>query len=486
MNNMIMQTDGSGYNRRDFLKGSSFATLMTLLGGVQLFAQATPESPAEDKAPAKKVKVAVIGLGTWGREILDQLGRLGQAEKASAQPEIVAICDNYPAMMRRSAGKAPGATQAEDYKAVLDNKDIQAVFIATPTHLHKDIAIAALQAGKHVYCEMPLAHTVEDARAIALAAKNAPSKVFQSGLQMRSDPQRHWLMPFIRSGALGKAIMARAQWHKKFSWRTTSPNAEREKAVNWRLDKAVSLGLAGEIGLHQIDQTGWLFLNAQPVAVAGFGSVNFWKDGREVADTVHLVVEYPEDVRLAYSCSLASSFDSENELYYGSDATTMLRDVPTSAWMFKEVDAALLGWEVYARKDNFHKETGIALVAGASKQSALGGDGAAASAFPMPPVYYALESFLYNCTETDTAVEDYVSSGFDVNNKPALAESIAAAVNREIPAKTDPTPRAKQSALQFIPRHDAGFAATVFAIKANEAVTKRTRIELKKEWFELA
>jgi predicted dehydrogenase len=477
MSHMSTQTDISGFNRRDFLKGSSFATLMTMLGGVQLLAQATPEKPDEFKVPLKKVKVGLIGLGAWGRELLEQLGRLEQAE-------IAAICDHYPAMVRRSASKAPKAAQVEDYKAILDNKDVHAVIIATPTHLHKDIAVAALQAGKHVYCEMPLAHTVEDARAIALAAKNAVGKVFQAGLQMRSDPQRHWLMPFIRSGALGKPIMARAQWQKKTSWRSTSPNAEREQAVNWRLNKATSLGLAGEIGIHQIDQTGWLYLNAAPTAVTGFGSINHWKDGRDVADTVHLVVEYPDDVRLAYSCTLASSFDSEHELYYGTDATTMIRDFPTSAWMFKEVDAALLGWEVYARKDTFHRETGIALVAGASKQTALGGDGAANSAFPMPPAYYALESYLHNCAGTDTAIEDYVSSGFDANNKSALAESIAAALNQDI-SGADPTPRAKQSALQNIPRQDAGYAATVFAIKANEAVTQRGRIEFKKEWFEL-
>jgi hypothetical protein len=83
-------------------------------------------------------------------------------------------------------------------------------------------------------------------------------------------------------------------------------------------------------------------------------------------------------------------------------------------------------------------------------------------------------------------VEDYVSSGFDANNKAALAESIAATLNREIPSDTPPTQRAQQSALQNIPRHDAGFAATVLAIKANEAATRGTRIELKKEWFELA
>ncbi|MCL4787145.1 MAG: Gfo/Idh/MocA family oxidoreductase [Verrucomicrobia bacterium] len=479
---MSAQNDNAGVNRRDFLKGSSFATLMTMLGGVRLFAQATPEAPAEPKPPGPAVKVGIIGLGPQGRDILDQLGRLPQEE---THAEVTAICDTYAPMLRRSSSKAPGAAQVADYKAVLDNKDIQAVIIATPTHLHKDVAVAALQAGKHVYCEMPLAHTVEDARAIALAAKNAVGRVFQAGLQMRSDPQRHWLMPFIRSGALGKPIMARAQSHKKHSWRSTSPNPDYEKASNWRLNKATSLGLAGEIGIHQIDQAGWLFVNGLPTAVTGFGSINHHKDGRDVADTIHLTVEFPSDVRLAYSCTLASSFDAEHELYYGSEATTLIRDFPTSAWMFKEADAALLGWEVYARRDAFHNETGIALVAGASKQAALGGEGAAASAFPLSPLYYALQSFVTNCQETEDAIENFTDSGFDASDKAALGQFIASTLNREIPSSTDPTPRAKQSALQNIPRHDAGYAATVVAIKANEAVTRGTRIELKKEWLEL-
>src|SRR5688572_20939767 len=116
MNEMSMQTESSEFNRRDFLKGSSFATLMTMLGGVQLFAQTAPETPELPTAPPKKVKVALVGLGNWGRDILDQLGRLGGDEKILAQPEIVAICDSYPAMVRRSSSKAPDAAKVEDYK----------------------------------------------------------------------------------------------------------------------------------------------------------------------------------------------------------------------------------------------------------------------------------------------------------------------------------------------------------------------------------
>jgi predicted dehydrogenase len=456
------ETNEAGFNRRDFLKGGSVATMMAMMGGVELFAQAVPEKKDGDKPPGPAIKCALIGLGPWGREILDLLNRIPQTDPHA---EIVALCDNYPAMMRRSAAKAPGAAQLEDYQAVLANKDIQAVIIATGSHQHKDIAVAALKAGKHVYCEAPLANTVEDAKAIGLAARGAVGKVFQPGLQARSDPQRHFLLPFIRSGALGKSLLARAQWHKKQSWRAASPNAEREKTVNWRLSKATSTGLVGEIGIHQLDQAGW-FLNGVPTAVTGFGSLAFWRDdGRDVPDTVQLVVEYPEGVRLSYDATLANSFDADYEMYFGSDAAVMIRE--SKAWMFKEVDSPLLGWEVYARKDAFYKETGIALVAGGSKQDAMADKSKDDAAKALPPLYYALQSFLGNCVEVTAAVDDFTAS-FGSADKKALAENLAGIKLRNAANYKD------------------GYAATVLAIKANEAITTNSRIELKKEWFELA
>src|SRR5258706_10788504 len=88
-------------NRRDFLKSGSFATLMTMMGGVELFADAPAETPKPaDNGP--KVKVAVIGLGAWGREIVKALGTLPKAE-------LVAICDTYAPIMRRAAATAPKA-----------------------------------------------------------------------------------------------------------------------------------------------------------------------------------------------------------------------------------------------------------------------------------------------------------------------------------------------------------------------------------------
>src|SRR5262245_43655151 len=119
------------FNRRDFLKGGSLATVMALLGGVPLLAEIPPEKPAEEKPAGPKIKCAIIGLGTWGREIINTLLRLPQVE-------LSAICDTYAPALKKASSLAPGAKTVADYKTILDDKDIAAVFVVTPTQLHKD------------------------------------------------------------------------------------------------------------------------------------------------------------------------------------------------------------------------------------------------------------------------------------------------------------------------------------------------------------
>lgn len=457
---MNSSEQNSGVNRRDFIRGGSVATLMTMLGGVELIAQTVP-SPADGKPNGASVKVAVIGCGNWGREVIKMLGRLN---KPTA--EIAAICDTYAASVRKSATDAPGAKQASDYKAILEDKAIQAVVIATPPMQHRAIAEDALKAGKHVYCEVPLAHSLEDAKAIALAAKNAPRQIFQAGLQMRSDAQRRFLLPFVRSGALGTSIMGRAQWHKKQSWRSASPNPDREKALNWRLDRTTSHGLIGEIGIHQLDQAGW-FLDAKPVAVTGFGSLVKWKDGRDVPETVHAVFEFPNGVHFTYDATLANSFDADYEVYCGADAAVMMRE--NKAWMFKEVDSPLLGWEVYAKKEKFYKETGIALVAGASKQENLTKGQDDVVPLEATPLYQSLQNFIANVSDQDAAIQNFVDA-YGAEDQAALAEHL----EKEI------APRRKPFATAL-----DGFHATVTAAKANEALLSGQRLEFKDEWYQI-
>jgi predicted dehydrogenase len=441
------------WTRRDFIKGGSIATLMTLLGGVELKLRA---ADAEIQPPSgPKVRCGVIGLGGWGREIVSTLSRLPGAE-------IGAICDTYPAFLRRTARSAPGAEQVNDYRRILEDKAITGVIVATPTHLHRDIVIEALQAGKHVYCEAPLAHTIEDARAIARAARDAKAQHFQAGLQLRADKHRLFVLNFIRSGARGRPVMARAQTLRKQSWRQPAPTPDREAAVNWRLDPALSLGLVGEAGINQVDASSWVH-NARPIAVAGFGSTVLWRDGREVPDTSHAMFEYPGGVRMIHISSLANSFEGDAEVYHGTDGTVMF--IGSKAWLFKEADAPLLGWEVYARKDSFFQETGIALMMDASKQESHTEDPTAAAADAKTPLFYALENFLRSSGDVQAAVEDF-NEMFGEDDE-ALVEHLATV--------------ARQPAAGY----QEGLEATVAVIKANEAVTKGQRIELQDEWFEL-
>jgi len=449
------------FNRRDFLKGSSTAALMTMIGGVRLFAQATDNDSEKKKYTGPKLKVAVIGLGTWGREILNTLARDDYAE-------IATVCDTYAPFVRRGTRAVPTAAPTEDYRTIVNNPDIKAVVVATPTHLHKEIVLEALKANKHVYCEAPIAHTIEDARQIARAANAARQLTFQAGLQLRSDPQRRELIKTFRTGALGKPVMARVQWHKKDSWRAIAPKPEREKELNWRLDKAVSIGLMGEILGHHLDQACWLMGNL-PVVVSGRGAVGFWKDGREVPDTVHAEVEFPDEFSLLSDATLANSYNGEYEVYYGSESAVLLRQ--SDIWLFKEVDARLLGWEVYFPKERFHKETGIVLKVGASK-SVPTDDSQAQNAQskdaepPETPLSSALKIFVRNALDLVAARQEFIELFGD--DPAPLTEHLAT----KVPRRPAPGPL-------------EGFQAAVTAITANQAMLSRQRIVLNPAAYEL-
>lgn len=390
------------------------------------------ESPTVMRQPPadEVVRCALIGFGLWGREV---------AETVEDHPEIQlsAICDTYAPMLRRAQRAHPDATRHTDYAEILSNPDIDAVLVATPSHLHRQVVLDALAAGKHVYCEAPMAHSIEDARAIGKAANAASDQIFQVGLHLRTEPQYRSVFQFIRSGAIGNTVMGRAQWHTKESWRRASPNREREIAQNWRLDPALSLGLVGEVGLQQLDVASWM-LGDLPTSVTGFGSVILWNDGRQVPDTVQAVFGYPGGRNLVFDATLASSFDSDYELLYGTDSTIMLRD--QKGWMFKEVDAPMMGWEVYARKDKFYKETGVALVANATKLDALGQDPTADDPNLKSPLWHGLKSF---------------SDNFFFGPYPAIADQ------------------------------NLGFAMTVLADAAKRAIASGQRIELSESDYSL-
>jgi len=458
--NMNNEAQISEVNRRGFIKGGSVASLMTMMGGVLLSA---PRAQGADAAAPKKpsnppVKCGVIGCGPHGRDIMQQLARLGNAP-------VISVADINEGAANRGKREAPEAQTYSDYKQLLANKDVKAVFIATPTHTHKEIVLEALKAGKQVWCEAPLAHTVDDARDIAKAAQKNPKSYFQAGLQHRSDPELINIQNFISAGAMGRTVKARSEFNKKQSWRRGAADAEREKQLNWRLDKDLSVGLIGELGIHPIDQAIW-FMKRRPIAVTGFGSLVHWTDGRTIPDTVLAVFEFPDGVRMTYDATLANSFDAQVDRFHGSDATIMLRD--RKAWMFRESDSPLLGWEVYARKESFYKESGIVLASNATKLVAQGETGQSSPLLEFSSLYYALEAFVNNAYMHERAVAEFIETYGDSDDD-ALKEYLV-----DIDKKKMPATNAK-----------AAFESTALAIRANEAILKNERVKLDEDLFKI-
>ncbi len=322
-----------------------------------------PEYAHGVASPRRAGRVAVIGIGRQGRAIIAELQKLEGLE-------VGAVCDVVEGRARIGTERAPGAAAFTDHRALLESATgVDAVLVATPTHLHRQIVEDALAAGKHVYLEAPIAHTLEDCQAITAAAAAHPTLVTQAGLLYRSNPIYRRVRTLMRAGTLRDLVSLYAQHHQKTSWRFPAPDPSLEKAFNWRLDPDVSIGLVGELGTHAFDVMCW-YRERYPRQIRGGGSVRFYDDGRTLADTVHAELTYDDGVNLTFLATLANSFGGEHHILHGSNSAVRLGG--DNGWLFREVDAPTEGWEVYAMRQQFLGDEGIALIADATKLAAQG------------------------------------------------------------------------------------------------------------------
>ncbi len=370
-------------DRRSFLAAAGGLAAVSLLPGV------LPAAPVLDEP----LKVGLVGVGRQGRLLLAELAKLSAVK-------VVAVCDNDAQRLTSAKGRVADAEGFESHQAMLEKvKGLSGVIIATPTHLHKAIALDAINAGKHVYCEAPLAHTADDAKAIAKAAAGIKT-VFAVGHEGRSNPVYGLARSFFRTDAFKDMVAMRAHFAQKTSWRVPASDPAREAALNWRLDPALSTGLMGEIGSHQIDVAHW-YRGKNPVSVRASGGIRLHTDGRKVHDTVQADFEFEDGARLGYCATIANSYEGRYELFQGS--ASAIRLAWTHGWMFKESDAPTQGWEVYANRQQFHTDVGITLIADATQLASQGKlkDGVGLQNTPM---YYALEWFIRSIASGKPAV----------------------------------------------------------------------------------
>lgn len=302
----------NGMDRREFLRGAAAiaaAAGMGLAGRDEAIAQGKGDA-------ARPVNCAFIGVGSQGTNDM---------KRALSVPGVrmAAVCDIYEPNLKRAIANAPGSEGYADYRRVLERKDIEAVLIATPLFAHSHIAVAALQAGKHVFCEKMMAYSIEDAKKMARAGI-AAKRILQLGHQRRSNlTYNHGWELLHKAKVCGKLTHVRAQWNRNGSWRRPVPADTSDRAWNWRLYKDLSQGLMAELGTHQIHVANW-YLGEAPCAVVGIGGIDFWKDGRTVFDNVEVVFEYPSGVKLNYTSLTTNQYDGFYEQFMGTDGTLIV------------------------------------------------------------------------------------------------------------------------------------------------------------------
>jgi predicted dehydrogenase len=256
----------------------------------------------------KTVGTASIGVGNRGSFLLQ-----GVLKQPNAK--VLALCDIKPDRLDKAASAAARDNPATyaDWRRIIERKDIDAVFIATPPYLHSEMAIAAIKAGKNVYCEKPIGIAPDQVRAILDAAKGS-NKVFVAGQQLRSQKQLGETVHKIREGVIGDVIMVKAQRH------ATADLDHDGTSGDWYFDVTKSGGYLIEQSVHNLDLCNWA-IGAHPTRACGLGAIVLYKNdppGRTIFDCGSLTYDYPNGVKMSFTQNVfhPSSMPNGNQYVY--------------------------------------------------------------------------------------------------------------------------------------------------------------------------
>ena len=254
----------------------------------ELYAQDQPET----------VKLGIIGVGSRGSLLLTYLLEIPGVE-------VSCFCDDYePSFDRARQMIGKGARGYRDYRKMLEQEEIDGVVIATPLDRHAPMTIDALNAGVHVFCEKAMGKTFEECD-LMLQAHRRNNRILYIGHQRLFSTRILKAINEIENGSLGDITQIRAYWHRNNDWRRPVPSPELERRINWRMYHEYSCGLMTELASHHLQVANWI-LKDVPDYVWGSGSINYWKDGRDVCDNVNLVYHYPSGTHLVYDSLISN------------------------------------------------------------------------------------------------------------------------------------------------------------------------------------
>jgi predicted dehydrogenase len=311
---------GPKSSRRDFLK---LATATTVAASSSLrFLDAQEATPV---APGERVGLATIGLGGQGTSDT-------KAALKTPGVELVAVADLYDGRLARAKETfGDKVVTTRDYKEVLARPDVDAVIIGTSDHWHVPIAVEALAAGKHVYCEKPMVQFWEEGHKVIDAQKRS-GKVVQVGSQRVSSIVYLKARDLLASGAIGELNMIDAWWSRNSpigAWQYSIPPDASPATVDWEryLGRApkrpfdplrffrwrnyqdYGTGVAGDLFVHLFSGVHVITGSLGPTRVMSTGGLRYWKDGRDVPDVMLGLFDYPKtDRHPAFNLTLRVNF----------------------------------------------------------------------------------------------------------------------------------------------------------------------------------
>ena len=289
-----------------------------------------------------RIGIGIIGAGGMGFGHVKML-------KPRTDVRIVAVSDIYTARKQR-ARDFLGLTDKDvhhDYKDLLARSDVDAVFVVTPDHWHYRMAMDALEAGKDVYVQKPMAYKIEEAKAMAERVKKT-GRVLQVGSQYASEAQYHRARALVAQGAIGKPLWAQGtycrntfhgEWNYEIDKEGTEENIDwkrflgsapkrafsQDRYFRWRKYWDYSGGIATDLLYHRLVPF-LVTLGPQfPVRVSSNGGIYVHKD-REVPDTVSTTIEYP-DFQIVMSSSMAADLPGSHiaPILYGHEGSIEFR-----------------------------------------------------------------------------------------------------------------------------------------------------------------
>jgi len=282
----------------------------------------------------KEIKVACIGMGIMGQRNCKTILKIPGIK-------LIAVCDLYKGRLERSKelfGKDIIATQ--DYKQVLENKNIDAVLICTSDNWHDTIAIAAMQAGKAVYCEKPVVHQLQQGMPLIKMQQHTKA-VLQVGSQRVSSIVYAKAKEFYNAGEIGTLNCIEASFDRHTAlgaWQYTMPPDAGEANVAWknylkdnknipfdakrffwwRNYKEYGTGVAGDLFVHLLSGIHFITGSHGPEKIMANGNISYWKDGRNVPDVMAAVLQYPQTaVHPAFQVLLKVNLASGSEKVEG-------------------------------------------------------------------------------------------------------------------------------------------------------------------------